>query len=527
MNVSSEKPAYLLGIDVGTSGTKTGLWTHDAVLIAETTIEYGMRRPHPAWAEQDALDWWNAVCASIRQVLAKSGVKPSEIAGIGVDGLGWVLLPVDASGEPLRAAMIWLDRRAEVEAVDLRALEYADLLVDLVANPLDAAYITPKILWLIHHEPEIFEDTHRFLTSSGFIVHRLSGQYSCDYTQAYGYHFFDIRHNCWDAEAAGRLGVPIDKLPPLFASCDIVGEVTRQAAEATGLHVGTPVIAGGLDAAVGALGAGVAHIGQTVDQGGQAGGFAMSVDHVIIEPRLIFSHHVVPGQYLFQGGTVSGGALTWFRDILGQWEVNAAQLLKCDPFALMSQQVAETPPGAHGLIFLPYMAGERTPLWNSNARGVFFGMSYKTTRGDILRAIMEGAAFAVNHNVRVAEEHDVSVEEWIGVGGATRSDVWCQIKTDVTNKPFTLARRRGGGEGGHTLGLAVMAASAVGLCDDVSARIDELLPERRVFEPSPERHTMYEELFEIYLDLSDKLQPDFEQLAQVVQRYPHHLSSDQ
>ena len=523
MNDSTQKPAYLLGIDVGTSGCKTGLWTDDAVLIAETVVEYGLQRPHPAWAEQDALDWWDAVCTSIHRVLGQSGINPSEIAGVGVDGLGWVLLPVDADGEPLRTAMIWLDRRAEDESAWLRSHPQADGLVDLLANPLDAAYITPKLIWLKRHAPKIFEQTHKFVTSTGFIVHRLTGLFSCDYTQAYGYHFFDIRNEQWDEEAANLVGVPLEKLPPLYQSCEIVGEVTRQAAEATGLSVGTLVIAGGLDAAVGSLGAGVAHVGQTVDQGGQAGGFALSVDHVIVEPRLIFSHHVVPDQYLFQGGTVSGGALGWFRDILGQWEVNAAQLVHCSPFALMSQQVGDTPPGAHGLIFLPYMAGERTPIWNSNARGVFFGMSYKTTRGDILRSIMEGAAFAVYHNVLVAEEHQVTVEEWIGVGGATRSDVWCQIKADVTNRPFTLARRRGGGEGGHTLGLAVMAAHAVGLCNDVSDRIDELLPERRVFEPSKDRHAMYEELFGVYHDLSKKLQPDFEQLAHIVQRYPQYL----
>lgn len=519
-------PAYLLGIDIGTSGTKTGLWTENGVLVAETTEEYELKRPYPSWAEQDPEDWWNALVTSVRRVLGQSGIDPGEIAGIGVDGLGWVLLPADRSGRPLGPAMIWLDRRAEAEATWLRSLPVAPDLVDLVANPLDAAYITPKLLWLKQHKPRVFDDTHVFLTSSGFAVFRLTGEFSCDFTQAYGYHFFDIRREQWDEWAAKQIGAPLEKFPPLFQSCQIVGQVTKSAASVTGLAAGTPVIAGGLDAAAGSLGAGVARLGQTVDQGGQAGGMALSVDQVVVEPRLIFSHHVVPGQYLFQSGTVGGGSLGWFRDTLGLREVNAAQLLRCSPFELMSQEVERTPPGAHGLLFLPYMAGERSPLWNSDARGVFFGLSYKTTRGDILRAVMEGTAFAVYHNVKVAEEKGVTVKEWIGVGGGSRSDVWCQIKADITNRPFVLARRRGGGEGGHTLGLAVMAASAVNLCDDVSDRIEELLPERRVFEPSPDRHSMYEDLFAVYRSLSSKLQADFTQLADVTQRHARYLSLD-
>ncbi len=515
---------YIVSVDIGTSSTKTALWRADGLLVTATTEAYPLHRPFPAWAEMNASDWWNATCKTIQRVLFQSGVDKRSVVGVGVDGLGWALVSVNKQGEPLYPAMIWLDRRAEAEAAWLRSLPAADRLIDLVANPLDASYITPKILWLKNHQPDIFETTHMFLTSTGFIVHHLTEQFSCDYTQAYGYHFFDIRREQWDEAAARLMDIPLEKFPPLFQSCEIVGNVTEFAARATGLAPGTPVIAGGLDAAVGSLGAGVVRLGQTVDQGGQAGGMALSVDNVIVEPRLIFSHHAVPGQYLFQSGTVGGGTLGWFRDNLGQWEVNASKLLKCSPYTLMSKEVEDSPPGAHGLIFLPYMAGERSPIWNSNARGVFFGLSYKTTRADILRAIMEGVAFSVYHNVRIAEEKGGIVQEWIGVGGAASSDVWCQIKADVTNKPFTLARRPDGGEGGHMLGLAVMVSRAVGLCDDVSAQIEKLLPKRRVFEPATERHAMYEELFELYLSLSGRLQPDFERLAAAVASHPDFLA---
>ncbi len=511
--------AHIVCVDVGTSSTKTALWTDEGTLVAEATQAYTLNRPCPTWAEMDASVWWQATCYTIQKVLSQGGVSAQEVVGVGVDGLGWTLVPVDDQGDPLYPALIWLDRRAEAEAAWLRSLPDAADLVNLVANPVDAAYITPKLVWLRQHQPKIFEAAHQFLTSSGFIVHRLTGASICDFTQAYGYHFFDLRRERWDENLATRIGVPLEKMPTLCSPMTIVGQVTQAAHQVTGLAPGTPVIAGGLDACIGALGAGVVRLGQAVDQGGQAGGMALSVDRVIVEPSLIFSHHILPGQYLFQSGTVGGGTPSWFGRVFGQVEVNAADLLGCTPFSLMSAQVEKTPPGAHGLVFLPYMAGERTPLWNSNARGVFLGISYSTTRGDFLRAIMEGCAFAVYHNMRIAEQCCVSVREWIGVGGAIRSRVWCQIKADVTNRPFVLARRRGGGEGGHALGLYAMVAHAVGLCDDVPARIEELLPERDVFEPSPERHAMYEDLFGIYLDISNKLLGDFDRLAHVVEAH--------
>jgi xylulokinase len=405
--------------------------------------------------------------------------------------------------------MIWLDRRAEEEAEWLRNLPQANDLVNLAANPLDSGYITPKILWLKKHRPDLFAAAHKFLTASGFIVARLTGEFTCDYTQAYGYHFFDIRNECWDPAFAKLLGVPLEKMPTLKACTDIAGTITAQAAAQTGLAAGTPVITGCLDAAAGALGAGVTRPGQTLDQGGQAGGMALSVDCVTVDPRLIFSHHVLQGQYLLQSGTVGGGSLAWFRDIVGLNNDTG------NPFELFSAEVARTEPGAGGLIFIPYMAGERTPIWSSTARGVFFGLSYSTTRGDMLRAIMEGCAFAVYDNLKVAEQMGATVVEWLGSGGATRSAEWCQIKADVTGKPFVVARRADGREGGHTLGLFAMTAHAIGLESDIGACVQRLLPQRQVFYPRPEQHALYEELFGVYMSVSRKLMPDFDRLASI------------
>ncbi|MBK8027131.1 MAG: hypothetical protein IPK19_38520 [Chloroflexi bacterium] len=503
----------IITVDCGTSSTKTALWDEAGALLAETSAAYRVERPDPLWAEIDAEAWWRALCVTVREVVARAGLQADDIAGLGLDGVGWTLIAVDKACTPLTPAMIWLDRRGEAEAAALRHTPEADALVRLTANPLDAAYITPKLLWLKNHQPDLFADAHVFLTCSGFLTARLTGEFTCDLTQAYGYHCFDIANARWDEAAAALLGIPLEKLPPILAPMDIAGHLTPTAAAATGLKAGIPVIAGCLDAASGALGAGVTQLGQTNEQGGQAGGFAISIDHVVVEPQLIFSHHVLPGQYLLQAGTVGGGSLGWFRDVLGQVEVSAAALLDASPFELFSTQAATAPPGANGLIWLPYMAGERTPLWSSTARGVLFGLSYASTRADILRALMEGAAFAVYDNMRLAAEKGAVIRECLGSGGATSSPVWCQIKADIYGVPFIVARRADGGEGGHSLGIFAMTARGIGLTDNAGALVEALLPNRQVFEPVPERHALYQEQFEIYRSISRKLLDDFDRLA--------------
>jgi xylulokinase len=513
------KSQFILTVDVGTSSTKTSLWTETGQLVARVTSGYDLRRPKPLWAEIDGGTWWQAVCETIRAALVTGGVDPASIVGIGVDGVGWTLVPVDRAGDPLQPAMIWLDRRAEDETSWLKSLPGAKRLVNLNANPLDAAYITPKLVWLKKHRPEIFDSAHKFLDATGFIVSRFTGDFTCDYTQAYGYHFFDIENESWDRQAAQEIGVPVEKMPRLCRSTEVVGLVTGKAAEQTGIIPGIPVIAGCLDAAAGALGSGVIKPGQTNEQGGQAGGVGISLDRVLVEPRLIFSHHVIPGQYLLQAGTVGGGSLSWFRDQLGHPEVNAARFLGQNPFELFSSQVRRSKPGANDLIFLPYMAGERTPLWSSIARGAFLGLSYSTTRADMLRAIMEGCAFAVYDNLQIAEEHGVEVREFLGSGGATQSAVWCQIKADIYGKPFVVARLADGSEGGHGLGLFALAAHGVGLYEDIGACISDLLPTHQVFEPSNENHALYQELFVVYRSLSRKLMDDFAKLDTIHRNY--------
>ncbi len=494
---------HIVTIDQGTSSIKTAVWDPSGGLVAHALQPYELSRPRPLWAEIDPGQWWDALCTTVSTALAGSGVPAREVGCVALDGIGWTLVPVDAAFRPLAPAMTWLDRRAEPEAARLRAMPGAQRLVDLVANPIDAAYITPKLGWLRANRPEVHDRARWFLTASGFLTARLTGEATCDLTQAYGFHCFDIRRERWDMDAAAELAIPGDRLPPLRAAWEVAGEVTPDAAEATGLAAGTPVLVGALDAAVGALGGGVTRPGQTQDQGGQAGGMGISVDAVVVEPQLIFSHHVLPGQYLLQSGTVGGGSLRWIRDVLGRPETT---------FDELTAEAAGAPPGSGGLLFLPYLAGERTPLWSSTARAVFFGLSYATTRSEMVRSVMEGCAFAVLDNLRVAEATGVRVSEWLGTGGASGSAMWNQIKADVTGRPFVVARRADGGAGGHGLGLFALAGQHIGL-GAAAGTVERLLPSRTVFEPDAARHARYGELFEVYREVSRGLLPAFDHLA--------------
>jgi xylulokinase len=497
---------HVLTVDQGTSSLKAALWREDGVVAAEAAEAYQLERPEPTWAEIDPARWWGALRRATAAVLAQAAVSPDEVACVALDGIGWTLVATDDAFRPLAPAMTWLDRRAEAEANALRARPDAAALVDLDANPLDAAYLTPKVAWLAAHRPDAFDAARWLLTASGWLVARLTGESTCDLTQAYGFHCFDLRRERWDVDAAASLGIPPDRLPPLHRAGHHAGGVSLAAARETGLSPGIPVLVGGLDAAFGALGSGVTRPGLTQDQGGSAGGFGMSVREVVVESRLIFSHHVLEGQYLLQAGTVGGGALGWLRDVVGA------------PGATLDDLTAEAravPPGANGVLFLPYLAGERTPLWSSNARGVFAGIAYTTTRADLVRAVLEGSAFAVVDNLRLAEDRGHRVSEWLGQGGASRSGLWNQIKADVSGRPFTVARLANGSEGGNGLGLFALGARAAGLAGDPAETVERLLARRTTVDPDPARHARYRDLYEVWHGLSRAMLPQFDRLAGV------------
>lgn len=494
--------SLLLGIDIGTSGCKVTAFDFEGTVLGSESVAYETFYPSPGHVEQDSETWWVAACQGIRAVMGKAALAPGTIAAIGVDGTSWACLPVDGMGRPLRQAMLWLDRRAEKQAQWMQEVLGEELLIGVSGNPVDPAYITPKMLWLKEREPGIYLAAHKFLQSNAFIVHKLTGVFSQDYSQGYGFHFFNISNGAWEEKIADALGLDLNLVASLSHCHEVVGEVTGKAAEETGLAPGTPVVAGGLDAACSTLGAGVMHAGQTQEQGGQAGGMSIQVDRPLIHPKLILGFHVLPDQWLLQGGTVGGGgALRWFAEQLGEAERMQGRNKGLSAFAVMDAEAAAIGPGSDGLIFLPYMAGERSPIWDSRAKGVFFGLSYGKTRAHMVRALMEGVGFSLLHNLETAAEAGAVATELHGVGGAANSRLWTQIKADITGKVFVIPHA----DHATTLGSALLAGIGVGVYRDFAEAVARTVRVQRTHVPSPENNKLYRQYYDLYRRLYEAL----------------------
>lgn len=500
----------LLGIDIGTSACKAAVFDFEGQVVGACSRAYQTFYPGDDGAEHDAGAWWDAVCDSMKALIETQAIDLNEIAAVGIDGLSWVCLPVDRKGVPLRRAMIWLDRRAQQESRWMKERAGEELLISTSGNPVDPAYCAPKMLWVKQHEPDVYRQTHKFLQSNSFIVLKLTGVYSQDLSQGYGFHFFDIAKGCYSETIADQLGISLDLLPPVYGCHEVVGTVTSQASRECGIPEGVPVVAGGLDAACSTLGAGVVKRGQVQEQGGQAAGMSILVESPLIHRKLILGYHVVADKWLLQGGTVGGGgSLRWFNDQLGAYEKRISSERGLSAYELMSEEAGRVRPGSDGLIFLPYMSGERSPIWDSKARGVLFGLSYDKTRAHIIRAIMEGVGYSLLHNLETAEEVGASARELISVGGSANSAVWTQLKSDITGRPISVPRS----DYAAALGSAILAGVGVGVYSDFESAVSRTVRIRRVHEPTAENHTIYKGYYRLYLDLYKALRQCYERLS--------------
>lgn len=486
----------LLGIDLGTSACKVAVFDEDGCVLAQANQPYQVYYPQNGWAEQDADEWWHAICCAIREVLADENVSADQICGIGVDGQSWSAIPVDKEGNALARTPIWMDTRARDICERVKAEVGEERIFSVAGNDFLPSYSTPKMLWFKENRPDVFKKTWKFLQSNSYIVLKLTGVMSQDYSQGYGVHFFDMERLGYDSELARDLGLSEDLVPELAACDQVVGTVTKEAAELTGLRQGTPVVAGGLDAACGTLGAGVYKVGQTQEQGGQAGGMSICTDRALAHKKLILSPHVVPGYWLLQGGSVGGGgALKWFRQELGAGQ----------SFDELTAEAEKIPAGAEGVTFLPYMAGERSPIWNPDAKGVFYGLSFDKTRGHMIRAVLEGVAFSLEHNMRTAAETGVEVQVLNAMGGAANSRLWTQIKADVTGKRIEVPAS----DTATTLGAVLLAGVGCGVYDGYEQAIKRTIVTTRVHEPDMEKYEIYKKAMERYLQLYEDLKDTF------------------
>ena len=500
----------LLGIDVGTTGAKAVLVTHEGRLCAAGQAEYGLHHVRPGWVEQDPEHWWRAVCGAARQVLAAVPHAAERVSGLAVSSQAPTLLPLNRTGAPLRPAMIWMDRRAEAETKKLDEILGEGTVYGITGNRPDAFYVAPKLLWLKTHEPRILAETWKFVQVNGYINYRLTGNLSLDPAHAALLQLRNYSTGEWYQPLCDICGVEPAQFPEVKSGQSLHGEVSPEAAEVTGLRPGTPVMAGTVDSAAAALEAGAVEPGVGVEMTGTSSVLTMPNESGATEAAFIAMPHAIPGVHLLLGAMVASGAsLRWFRDQLGEIEVQTAARLNVDAFDLLTEQAAAVSPGSHGVVFLPYMAGERSPLWNTHARGVFFGLSLSTPKAALIRAILEGTALALCHNVEVARRVGIRLGEIRAVGGGARCTLWNQIKADVLGIPFCLPEAAVGAP----FGDAVLAGMGLGFYPDVPRALRGMVKVKTRFEPNMENHSRYQDIYRIFRKLYEDLRNDFDVMA--------------
>lgn len=502
----------LLGIDLGTSGTKTVLFDSEGRRLASHTVEYPLYQPKNGWAEQNPEDWWRAVQETVRTVLAKSGAKPEDIRGIGIAGQMHGLVMLDSQGQVLRKAILWCDGRTQAQCDEITQTVGREKLLSITANPALTGFTAGKILWVREHEPENYEKCRHILLPKDYIRYKLTGEFATEVSDASGMNLLDVSQRQWSGEILSLLGIDRSLLGEMYESCQVTGKVTKAAAEATGLTEGTVVVGGAGDNAAAAIGTGVVEEGKAFTTLGTSGVIFAHAGQVTIDPqgRVHTFCSAVPSAWTVMSCTLSAGlSLQWFRNQFCPAERETAAALGVDPYELMTAEAEKSPIGANRLIYLPYLMGERSPLLDSDARGVFFGLSAIHTRGDLVRAVLEGVAYSQRQCLDVFREMGVDVSDMAICGGGGRSPLWRQMLSDLYGCPVkTIAS-----EQGPALGVAILAGVGAGVYDTVAQGCAAAVRTGENSTPDSGRSAAYEPYYNLYRSLYPALREQFRTLA--------------
>ena len=499
------KEGYLIGVDIGTYSSKGVLVDLQGRVAAEHIVPHRMEMPRPNWFEHDAERvWWGDFAAVVRGLLARAAVPARQVEAVGVSAIGSCVLPVDAEGRPLRKGILYgIDTRAEEETRRLEQLIGRDEIYRKTGSQLSSQSSGPKILWIRHHEPEVFSRARWFLTSQAYIVHKLTGSPTIDIYTAGGYApLFDVHNLRWDVTAAQHI-TAIETLPKATWSCQIAGQVKPSAAAETGLAEGTPVITGTTDAAAEAVSAGIADCGDMMIMLGSSTFFILKSRHLTPSKRFWGMNFLEEGTYAVAGGMSTGGSLTtWFRDELSQLEMEREKTGERNAFSVLAEAAAGSPLGAKGLIMLPYFEGERTPLHDPRAKGVFFGLSLKHNRGDLYRAVLEGIGFGIRHNLEAMREEGMRPERFLAVGGGTKNQAWLQIVADICGIELVVPEQ----QIGACYGDAFMAGVGAGRFQSLS-QVSAWMRGQKLIKADPQATKKYDPLYSIFRALYETTKP--------------------
>jgi len=497
---------YFLGIDIGTSGTKTLLINEAGAAIASATFEYPLSTPRPLWAEQDPEDWWKASAAGVKEVLAKSGIDPKLVKGIGLSGQMHGSVFLDKNDKVLRPALLWCDQRTQAECDWLTAEIGAENLISLISNPVLTGFTAPKIIWLRNNEPETYAKVVKVLLPKDYVRFKLTGVFATEVSDASGTALFDVRNRRWSREALAAAQIPYEWMPEASESQEVTGRLNAEGAALTGLPVGVPVVGGGGDQAAGAVGSGVVETGIVSSAIGTSGVVFAYSDAPAVDPKLRVHTfcHAVPGKWHVMGVHLSsGGSLRWLRDTF----------YSGSSYDAINSEAAGAPVGSEGLIYLPYLTGERTPYPNPYAKGAFFGISLRHGRGHFARSVMEGVSYSLRDSFEIFKELGIEISQVRASGGGAKSPLWRQINADIIGaKHVTLTVDEGPG-----LGAALLAAVGTGSYASVADACKATIKTNDTIQPVEANVKTYNRFYPIYRSLYPALKNEFDAVSNAIE----------
>ncbi len=510
--------AVYLGIDIGTSGTKTLAMQQDGRILASATEEYPLSSPRPGWSEQNPADWWTACVRTVQRVMKAAKLKPVDVAGIGLSGQMHGSVFLNKSGKVIRPALLWNDQRTADECSEIESLAGGrSRLIQLVANPALTGFTAPKILWLRNHEKKNFDRTVKVLLPKDYIRYLMTGEFATEVSDASGTLLLDVAGRRWSTILLEKLQLNLSLLPAVYESEDITGTLSELVAAEMGLLPGTPVVGGGGDQAASAIGNGIVRSGVVSATMGTSGVVFAHSDQMEADPegRLHTFCHAVRGQWHMMGCVLSaGGSLQWFRNQLCQAEMALARKQKIDPYELIIQQAAEAPTGSEGLFFLPYLTGERTPHADPFARACWIGLSLRHGRSHMGRAVMEGATFAMRDSLEIIRSMQIPVKEIRLSGGGARSPFWRQMQADIYGQPVCTINA----EEGPAYGAALLAAAGTGAYQNVVEACNATIKVVTRTSAKPTAVRTYNAAYPVFQKLYQSLREDFSSIEKLVAR---------
>lgn len=504
---------FIIAHDLGTTGNKATLFDNAGCLLSRAFHPYTVEYAHAGWAEQSPEDWWQSVCKSTQRLLFESATPPSEVACLTFSGQMMGCVAVDRFARPLRNAMIWADNRAIAQTDWIAQHMDSSALYRLTGHRLSSSYSLAKILWVRDNQPELFRGTHKFLQAKDFIIARLTGEFVTDPSDASGTNLYDLERGTWSADILEMAQLDEAHLPAIHASTTVVGAVLPAVSAEVGVPAGTPVVLGGGDGACAAVGAGVITQGSAYNYLGSSAWLSLATPQPILDPaqRIFTFAHLVPGLFAPMGTMQAAGAsYQWARNQLGAGEVQRAAKQGINPYELLDHQASLSPAGANGLIFLPYLLGERSPRWNPSARGAFLGISTRHTRSDLLRAVLEGVAYNLRIILDILTAQDASITAIRVIGGGARGRFWNQILADIYKLPV---QKLLVSEEATSMGAAVAGGIGVGLYPgwEIAMQMNEI---SETLVPDDSYSKMYERRTELFNKIYEALEPLSKQLAE-------------